>query len=222
MQADGALYDNSLDIKNDPLHSREVAQLVSHTLLWLVLRVVNYIASDQDQLPSARQSNWDGLTQQLEMWYSDLPDTFQPCAQMRYPLKASGGVSHLKEVFFSINQCAAAIQLYHFARILLLVNKPNAGVGLSRLKAYREVSTEAIKHARQICGVALGRPHPAVRVEMLLPLYIAGTCLEADEERRVVLDLLKAIEMDTGCATEAKVRSLIDEWGWSLQNEGLA
>ena len=121
--------------------------------------------------------------------------------------------SQLTEVFFSIEQCAAAIQLYHFARILLLLNKPRARQGVSRLKAYREVSSEAIKHAREIVGIALGRPVPAVRVEMLLPLYMAGGCLEADEERKVVLEVMKAIEKDTGCSTEVTVRSLIDEWG---------
>ena len=65
-----------------------------------------------------------------------------------------------------------------------------------------------------ILGIALGRPHPAVRVEMLLPLYAAGGCLEADEERRVVVEALRAIEMDTGCATGGRVRDLEREWGW--------
>lgn len=49
---------------------------------------------------------------------------------------------------------------------------------------------------------------------MLLPLYAAGGCLEADEERRVVVEVLRAIEMDTGCATGGRVRDLEREWGW--------
>lgn len=78
-----------------------------------------------------------------------------------------------------------------------------------------------IKHAREIVGIALGRPHPAVRVEMVPSLYWAGLCLEDDEERRTVLEILRAIEIDTGWTTEIKVRSLIDEWGWKQEPEGI-
>ena len=56
----------------------------------------------------------------------------------------NGSSSQLTEVFFSIKQCAAAIQLYHFARILLLQHKPNLRSDMSRLKAYREVSTDCL------------------------------------------------------------------------------
>jgi hypothetical protein len=52
---------------------------------------------------------------------------------------------------------------------------------------------------------------------MLLPLYIAGMCLEADEERRVLLELLRAIEQDTGCSTEGRCVELMGEWGWSQE-----
>ncbi|KAK5135950.1 hypothetical protein LTR08_004408 [Meristemomyces frigidus] len=221
----GSLYTDPISIKNDPLHCREIVQLVTHTILWLVLRVTNYLASDSQQDSQARQAMWEELTAQLEVWYGNLPETFRPCAQIRYPLQMRsrrGGTSQLTEVFFSIHQCAAAIQLYHFACILLLLNKPSAGMGvMSRLKAYREISAEATKHARSVVGIALGRPHPAVRVEMNLPLYVAGGCLEADEERKVVLELLRAIEQDTGVSTEVKVRSLIDEWGWAQEPEGI-
>lgn len=227
LQDDGSLYARSDEIRNDPLHCRHIAQLVSHTLLWLVLRVTNYLAQGQDRTLADEQTMWDSLTTQLDAWYGNLPETFQPCAQIRYPLKMRshrGGTtgSQLTEVFFSIEQCAAAIQLYHFARILLLLNKPSSNSGVSRLKAYREISGEAIKHAREIVGIALGRPHPAVRVEMLLPLYVGGGCLEADEERRVVIEVMRAIEKDTGCSTEVTVRSLIDEWGWNEEPGGIA
>lgn len=232
VQEDGSLYRDSLEIKNDPLHCREVAELVAHTLLWLVLRVMNFLASNSDEPPLSRQERWIQLTNQVEAWYTSLPETFQPCAQMRYTIRKPGAQrtaspSQLTEVFFSIDICAAALHLYHFAKIILLLNKPvqpdesNAVSTGNRLRAYREVSTETIKHAHQIIGIALGRPPPSVRVEMLLPLYIAGLCLEADEERKVVLDLLRAIEQDTGCSTEARCLELTKEWGWDQGLHGI-
>jgi hypothetical protein len=226
IQADGSLYADPDKVKNDPLNCRKVSQLCARTLLWIVLRVTNYVATNDNtgQDTTTRHLIWNQLTTILDSWYSNLPETFQPCAQIRYPLRVRshrGLNSPLTEVFFSITVCAAALQLYHFARIVLLLNKPGGATGVSRLKAYREVSAEATKHARQIVGIALGRPPPSVRVEMSLPLYVAGGCLEDDDERKVVLDLLKAIEQDTGCANDIKVRSLVDEWGWKEEPVGV-
>ena len=218
IQDDFSLYDNPDKIRNDPLHCRQIAETVSHTLLWLVLRVMNYLASESDEITTLRLPMWLQLTRQLDEWYANLPQTFQPCAQIKYPLQRRSGThqtSHLTEVFFSMNVCAAALQLYHFARILLLHNKPCQSHD-AIVRPY-QTSTEATKHAHQIVGIALGRPHPAVRVEMLLPLYIAGLCLEADEERKVLLELLRAIEQDTGCSTESRCVELMDRWGWSQE-----
>lgn len=123
------------------------------------------------------------------------------------------------EVFFTMPICAATMQLYHFARILLLLNPPTI-----QTTAHNYSSTSAIKHAHSIIGIALGRPPPAVRVEMLLPLYIAGVCLDDDEERTVLLELLRAIEMDTGCETEGRCLELTRRWEWdglSLKVPGL-
>jgi hypothetical protein len=225
IDASGALYKSTDYVRNDPSHSRDLAELVAHTLLWLVLKVMNYIVNI-DEESSLRREQWEILTRQLDHWYGNLPATYQPCATIRHPRRSSSGArSPLTEVFFSIDVCAAALQLYHFARIQLLLHRPlenqTSNFG-SRLKAYREVSKEAITHAHEIIGIALGRPHPAIRVEMLLPLGIAGACLEADEERSIVLELLEAIEKDTGCSTEARRSEMLLEWGWNREPEGIA
>lgn len=222
IQDDGSLYTNVDDIRNDALHCRAIAQLVSHSLLWLVLKVTNYCMVDRHNT-SIRQSSWERLTEQLDSWYNTLPQTFQPCAQIRYPTprrphcktnnnsieKHAGQQAHFTELFFSIDQCAAALQLYHYARLLLLRNAPTTTT--------KKPCPQTLTHAREIVGIALGRPHPAVRVEMLLPLYLAGMCLEVHEERKVVLGLLRAIGEDTGCSSEVKVRSLREEWGWGQE-----
>ena len=57
---------------------------------------------------------------------------------------------------------------------------------------------------------------------MLLPLYIAGVCLEVDEERKVLLELLRAIEQDTGCPTDVRCRELMKQWEWEFQEPDLA
>jgi hypothetical protein len=222
ISSNGALYADPEGLKVDPCHRSSTVQLVAHTLLWILLRTMNYLALPTQDI-TTRQAAWDSLTFQLDTWHAYLPIAFQPSAQLRHPVSrrssATPGLqptprSSISETFFSIPLCAATIQLYHFARILLLLSKPTQTQTLSRLQAYREVSSQALVHAHGILGIALGRPHPAVRVEMLLPLYAAGGCLEADEERRLVVEVLRAIESDTGCTTEGRVRELEKEWGW--------
>ncbi|KAK4895018.1 hypothetical protein LTR27_006885 [Elasticomyces elasticus] len=217
VQDNGALYTDLIDIKSEQSQCRQTVQLVAHTLIYLVLRVVNYLAQDSEQ----EWDSWNTLNCQLELWYGNLPMTFRPCAQIRHRHQSGAAGTQLTEVFYSMETCAASIQLYHFARILLLVNKPRERTGVSRLKAYREVSSEALKHAREIIGIALGRPTPAVRVEMLLPLYIAGGCLEADDERKTLVEVMRAIEKDTGCSTSVTVNSLESEWGWNEEPKGV-
>jgi hypothetical protein len=222
ISSNGALYADPEGLKVDPCHRSSTVQLVAHTLLWILLRTMKYLALPTQDI-TTRQAAWDSLTFQLDTWHAYLPIAFQPSAQLRHPVSrrssATPGLqptprSSISETFFSIPLCAATIQLYHFARILLLLSKPTQTQTLSRLQAYREVSSQALVHAHGILGIALGRPHPAVRVEMLLPLYAAGGCLEADEERRLVVEVLRAIESDTGCTTEGRVRELEKEWGW--------
>lgn len=221
----GSLYFDPEGLKLDPCHRCTTVQLVSHTLLWILLRATNFLASPTQDL-STRQSTWDQISTDLNAWHSCLPIAFQPSAQLRHPVSRRHGSATpgggqqsaarvgIRELFFSIPLCAATMQLYHFARIILLISKPTQTPTSSRLQAYREVSALALQEAHEIVGIALGRPHPAVRVEMLLPLFAAGTLLEADEERMLVVEILKAIELDTGCATENRVRDLEREWGW--------
>ena len=52
--------------------------------------------------------------------------------------------------------------------------------------------------ADYLSGIGLSRPEATVRVHAVQPLFVAGQCFEHDSERRLVLDLLKRIEDDTG------------------------
>ncbi|TKA35266.1 hypothetical protein B0A54_12541 [Friedmanniomyces endolithicus] len=225
LRDDGALYADTLDLRIDTSQCRQTIQLVYHTLIWLLLRVTNYLAQDSHRTPVQQLEMWNTLNTQLDAFNANLPESFQPCAQIRAPLptreqlESDLGYCQFTEVFFSSSSSASSMQLYHFARLLLLLNRPREPdrKGINRLQAYREVSSEATKHAREIVGVALGRPAPAVRVEMLLPLYIAGGCLEAAEEKNVVLGIMCDIEKETGSSTEVTVRSLMDEWGWERE-----
>ena len=232
-----SLYFDAESIRSDSCYRSSSIQLVAHTLLWIILRTMNYLASPIQDV-TTRQSLWDQLTTQLNIWHANLPLAFQPSAQLRHPIsrrssttttpagaqqQAPNSGGGIIELFFPIPLSAATLQLYHFARIILLLHKPNCPPSSTtstiqpphRLQAYyREISVQALSHAHTIIGIALGRPHFAVRVEMLLPLVAAGSCLEDDGERRLVVEVLRAVELDTGVATGGRVAELEREWGW--------
>lgn len=227
--------------------------LVSCTLIWIVLRVMNFIVPQDDhtasttstprafESPSAamgirtgsdagtpgtiqtRVTRWRQLRKQLEDWYDNLPFTFQPYAMMgagaQHPSDLfPDGRPRFTRLFFSVPMCAAALQLYHFAQILLLLNQPvdesDSRNPANRLRMFRKVAEESEEHSRQICGIALGRPPPAVSRQMVHSLYLAGSCFDEREDRMVVLELLGNVEKETGSPTSHWIKELKDEWGW--------
>ena len=83
-----------------------------------------------------------------------------------------------------------------------------------RLRNYRQVSEEVDHHVREICGIALSKPPFAVRVQMVQALYLAGLCLEGNDEPQIIVSLLREIEVDLGWQAEYRVKDLKKEWGW--------
>jgi hypothetical protein len=193
--------------------------LVAHTLLWIVLSIMNYIG---DERAVDKSERWIKLREQLDMWHRFLPDHFQPCVKSKQYRDAedSATLQHepFTELFFSLSVCAATLQLYHFAWILLLLHKPatlpsgNGSVS-EILRSYREALQKVGSHCRDICGIALAHSDQATRVHMQQPLYVAGLCLDTPEDRKVILELLREIEVQTGCPTGLRMQQLLAEWG---------
>ena len=161
------------------------------------------------------------LSGTLDSWINAIPATFSPCTRIDNPQNSYMGTQlptmPFPEVYFSIPACAASVQFYHFARILLLLdelqdNSQNQSSTSSCLRHYREVSRKINSHCREICAIAVGRPPNSVRIHLPQPLFLAGQCLEDVEERKCVVELLREIERDIGWATEYRAKQLLAEW----------
>lgn len=114
-------------------------------------------------------------------------------------------------------ETALAMQFYHMARILLLINKPHETTAgrstiAERLRSYRDIESEIRHHSCEIVGIALSQPEDSVRIHQLQPLFVAGQCFTKATERRIVLDLLRDIERDLGFATEYRIKQLLKQW----------
>lgn len=207
-------------------------------LIWILAKIVNYLAigdSIDGVFPQDSNSpvsliginqltllsRWQQLVRELDKWSQELPDIFAPCAHLVEDVTYE---SIFPEIWFSIPMCASTMLLYHMARIILLVNKPQESTArqntlCSRLQSYRYIDAEARYHSREICGIALGTPDASVRIHMVQPLFVAGQCLTQARERQVILKLLKDVEDDLGWATDSHVQKLQFQWNEGLVNQ---
>lgn len=228
---DGQIFDMQPVVKED---------IISNALLWLLSKIINYIASGDSidhVFPQDRSSSlgnwginqmvllerWQELEHELDVWYQGLPNIFTPCA--RLPPVKDGSIPRsspraiFPEIWFSTPICASTMQTYHMARIILLVNKPHESTArrttlADRLLSYHTISREVRNHSYDICGIASARPESSVRVHQIQPLFVAGSCLTEPGERQYVLDLLRGIERDLGWPTNYRVETLLTSWGW--------
>lgn len=214
--------------------------LICNALVWLMAKLVNFMAASdalsRDDIglswagvpQRTLLEYWGNLRQQFEVWYDGLPIAFQPSARVessRTPgrLSKSENESMFSEVWYSIPMCASTMQTYHMSQILLYMNKPHestqAGSTLcARLNSYQSVLAKCQKHSREIVGISLARSDEAVRIHSVQPLFTAGQCLSDARERQAVLNQLRGIESDIGWATDYRVRQLVEQWQWKEQD----
>jgi hypothetical protein len=178
-------------------------------------------ASSNQQSSYPDTNTWLDLCFEFQTWFEGVPETIRPCVRIEHPrdLSKPSDTSQIPfpEVFHSLATCAAAMQHYHFGRIALLLNRPQdvisgPSTAFDRLQGYREVTKEVEYRCREVCGIALGRPHSEVRIYMIPLLFAVGQCLESANERQIIVDLLRGAEADLGWATEYAVEKLHSSW----------
>ncbi|KAH7079043.1 hypothetical protein BKA63DRAFT_531767 [Paraphoma chrysanthemicola] len=213
--------------------------LICNALVWLMSKLVNFMASgDEISTPDMGVSwagvpqrtlldYWCNLRKQFEVWHDGLPITFQPSARVE-PMRTPGRLlkgdneSMFTEVWYSIPMCASTMQTYHMSQILLYMNKPHESTQgrstvCARMNSYQSVLAACQKHSREIVGISLARSDEAVRIHSVQPLFTAGQCLSDARERQVVLSQLRDVEADIGWATDYRVRQLVEQWQWEEQ-----
>ncbi|KAF6809556.1 zn 2cys6 transcription factor [Colletotrichum sojae] len=205
----------------------------SNELLWLLGKIVNFITSgdaisSQDYSRPAGQrmslgitqeillETWHKLEAELDAWFDGLPPTFTPSARTKVP-GGDHGDDGVEQIWYDVPMCAATMQSYHMARILLLVNRPQESTAIrstvsARLRSYRTIQREVLRHGLEICGISLADPTAPVRIHSVQPLFVAGQSFHEPREQKLVLELLSGIEEELGWATGYQIRKLTDEW----------
>jgi len=219
---------------------------MTYIMIWLATAVVRLISNDPEQedievmssvasppLANSTSSDaarrggsqavqWRCLRDYLIWWFHNRPPVFHAYAVVQNSGRMKS-TSNLKTNFFASSLGAAALQIYHFLQILLLLNPPsnhNADQA-TRLRILRRNAEELEYHSREICAIALGAPSFVLHRQMTHPLQLAGSCFDSSADRKVILDLLKSAALQTYSPVEDVISSLLSQWQQSDSLQGI-
>lgn len=194
-------------------------------LIWLMCKVVNFDppASVQPMIDPSRSARYTKLQNDLNEWYNSLPVSFHADTVMPFQEQQSRGLSDLfaKEIWFSHGLCAYMHLVYHAAHMILLMRRPidhlvsSARVPnqLDLLRATRDLDKQLRIHAQEILAVVIAKPEDLVIPHMIMPLYLAGLCINDRADQAYLIELFESIRDDMGLDTEYRINDLIREWG---------
>ncbi|GAM39524.1 hypothetical protein TCE0_034f11148 [Talaromyces pinophilus] len=129
----------------EQLNSDELATRI----IYICSKCVKYAASYEilpSQDPRDRIEQGDRLLRALEDWHNILPTSYQPVTVATN----TGSNSMFPPVWIHPPNHAGAMQMYHFARVTVLLNQPTMG-GLNTYLLREKQLTESVK---MVCSIA--------------------------------------------------------------------
>jgi hypothetical protein len=144
-------------------------------VVYICARCVDFAANEKKYDISTRIDQGGKLLQALEDWQHILPSSFQPI----YKAERSEPASLFMPVWIHPPSHAAAIQTFHFARIIVLINQPSIG-GIDEFRVRQRFFDESVE---TICGIAMmhqGKAVPSAFVNFQA-LYAGKLCLNCYE-----------------------------------------
>jgi hypothetical protein len=116
-------------------------------VIYICARCVDFAANEKKYDIGTRIDQGGKLLQALEDWQRTLPPSFQPI----YTGQAPQPGSLFAPIWIHPPSYAAAIQTFHFARIIVLINRPSMG-GIDEFRVRQRFHDESVE---TICGIAM-------------------------------------------------------------------
>ncbi|KAH6676863.1 hypothetical protein F5X68DRAFT_139772 [Plectosphaerella plurivora] len=187
-----------------PLEGLSAEQLATRIIL-IAARCVDFAAeapsqSDLDLKVCAGRGQ--ALLQELERWNRLLPDSFRPiCA-------AAVRSSMFPPLWVHPPAFAAAVQMFHFARIVVLLNQPTMG-GRNAHHQRQWLLDESVD---TICGIAqVGEGAPSAWLNAQA-LYVAGLAVQSAERKEALMTILQRCRNAVGISCDRLVEDLRAVW----------
>jgi hypothetical protein len=116
-------------------------------IVYICGRCVDFAANEKKYDINTRIDQGGKLLQALDDWHRILPASFQPIYKM--PLPEPGSI--FAPIWIHPPSYAAAVQTFHFARIIVLINQPSMG-GMDDFHIRQRFLDDSVE---TICGIAM-------------------------------------------------------------------
>ncbi|KAH7074254.1 hypothetical protein FB567DRAFT_192498 [Paraphoma chrysanthemicola] len=154
-------------------------------IVYICGRCVDFAANEKKYDMKTRIEQGGKLLQALEDWHRALPASFHPI----YKMAPSDHGSLFAPIWIHPPSYAAAIQTFHFARIIVLINQPSMG-GMEDFRIRQRLLDDSVD---TICGIAMmqqGQDLPSAFANYQA-LYAAGLCVQNPVKQTAILHLLE-------------------------------
>jgi hypothetical protein len=177
-------------------------------IIYICGRCVDFAASESIKKydVNVRIDQGKKLTQALNDWYSVLGSSFQPIYQP--PVPAPDSI--FPPIWIHPPSHSAAIQTFHFSRIIVAINEPSLG-GMDDLRNRQRLLDESVEI---ICGIASthqGREIPSAMINVRA-LYAAGLAVQDPAKQAAVLHLLEKSLDVTKFPPQSLLQDLANHW----------
>ncbi|KAF1832849.1 hypothetical protein BDW02DRAFT_502078 [Decorospora gaudefroyi] len=175
-------------------------------VVYICGRCVDFAANEKKYDINTRIEQGGKLLQALDDWYRALPPAFHPIH--RGSLPEPGAL--FSPIWIHPPSYAAAIQTFHFARIIALINQPSLG-GIDEFRVRQRFLDESVE---TVCGIAVmhqGKDLPSAMVNFQA-VYAAGLCVQNPVKQTAILKLLERTLDITKFPPKTLLNDLANYW----------
>ncbi|KAJ4333241.1 hypothetical protein N0V95_009475 [Ascochyta clinopodiicola] len=176
------MFDAEGQYNNDDLTPDELCLRI----VYICGRCVDFAAAESVKKydVDTRVDQGKKLTQALNDWYSMLGSSFQPIYKPALPAPDT----FFSPIWIHPPSYAAAIQTFHFSRIIVTINEPSPG-GMEDMRQRQRLLDDSVE---TICGIASthqGKELPSAMINVRA-LYAAGLAVRDPVKQAAVVRLL--------------------------------
>lgn len=185
-------------------YSEQNRDELADSSVYLLSQAVNYSADPEEPTGWALQRRIDAadeLLARLDRWKSFLSTEFTPL-----PMSQSSRI--FQPIWIHPPKFGVALQVFHFARILIMLHRP----AVPGFKSYLKVQKTLSEAVAVICGIAMELNDEGCQIVSAQCLYGAGLCVQEVQKRNEIISLINLCEVRTGWPMSTMRDNLFKEW----------
>lgn len=151
------------------------------------------------------------LMEELEQWYQERPQGFQPMMEIDLEDQATGQGQGFPVVLFAHGSGVFSNQVYHTAMLLLLHNRPRT----APTSGYHSTTMSPLWHAQRICSISINNERRECWDPVLLASFLtAARRMTHESQQHEIMRGFERIRKVTGWDASDFLHSLQEEWGF--------